>query len=109
MVSLFQFICDGPHGRDEVAKHCIELLQTKAATVRKVPQRADLITQEVGKAKIKTTLSKNIIKPAQTERVDPMVFVTKKDETIRFCEDYRKLSAVAKRYLNAAPCFGWIV
>lgn len=42
-------------------------------------------------------LAKSIIDPAQTEWAATIVFVSKKNGILRFCEDYRKLKPVTKR------------
>lgn len=44
-------------------------------------------------------LSQKVTQPAQTELAAPIVFMLKKDGSLRFCEHYGKLNAVTKRDL----------
>lgn len=47
--------------------------------------------------------SMNAIERAKTERASRVVFKLKKDGTLRFCIDYRKLNAVAIRVSYLSP------
>lgn len=42
-------------------------------------------------------LSEEVIKAATTERASPIIFASKKDDSLRFCVDYRKFNAVTVR------------
>lgn len=55
------------------------------------------MTKEFEKTKIDKILAENIIESAQTEWAAPIVFAPKKDRTLWFCVDYRKLNAVTGR------------
>lgn len=48
-------------------------------------------------------LSHKVMEPAQTEWAARIVFALKKDGSICFCVDYRKLNAVTKRDSYAIP------
>lgn len=44
-----------------------------------------------------------VIDPDETKWATPIVFTSKKDDSIRFCVDYWKLNAVTLRDLNPIP------
>ena len=52
---------------------------------------------------IKDMLDKKIIEPSRSPWSSPIVLVPKKDGTIRFCVDYRKLNLVTKKDSYALP------
>lgn len=57
-------------------------------------------------------LAMKVIDPAQTEWASPIVFVSKRDATLRFCAYYRELNAVATRNSYTIPrmdeCIGFL-
>ena len=52
---------------------------------------------------VKDMLEKKIIEPSRSPWSSPIVLVPKKDGTIRFCVDYRKLNFVTKKDSYALP------
>lgn len=42
-------------------------------------------------------LFQKVIEPAQMEWAAPIIFTSKKDGLLRFCKNYKKLSAATKR------------
>lgn len=55
-------------------------------------------TREFEKEEIKKILKPQEIKPAETEWAALILFALKKDGTLQFSVEYRKLKAVKKRY-----------
>ena len=66
----------------------------KREPVRRVPFA---IRQEIHVAQqLKKMQDMKVVKPSGSPWASPIVFVRKKDGTLRFCIDYRKLNPVAK-------------
>ena len=51
----------------------------------------DVVMQELDRM-----LQAKVIRPSTSPWASPIVLVTKKDDGVRFCVDYRKLNQVAK-------------
>lgn len=53
--------------------------------------------------KIENSLKMHVIEPSQTEWAAPILFVRKKNTSLRFCFDYRKLNALIVSYAYRLP------
>ncbi len=56
------------------------------------PCRLPITKQEIEKEEVQKMLDGGVIEPCQSNWASPVVLVTKKDGTTRFCVDYRKLN-----------------
>ena len=52
---------------------------------------------------LEENLRKEFIKPSKASYASPILFVRKKDGTLRFCVDYRRLNAITKRNRYPLP------
>ncbi|MEW8548369.1 MAG: reverse transcriptase family protein, partial [Candidatus Thiodiazotropha sp.] len=83
---------DGKLGRTDLVKHTIDTGQAKPIKIppRRVPQKQ----KETIEKEINSMLENDIIEPSTSPWSSPVLLVTKKNGSIRFCIDYRRLNAV---------------
>ena len=77
-------------GRTNLVKHRINT--GTAPPVRKPPPRLPLGKRQVEKDEIHSMLERGVIQPSTSPWASPVVLVTKKDGSTRFCVDYRALN-----------------
>lgn len=94
ILSHFQPIRDGHFSRINIAKHRIKRHLSDKAPVHSAVYSACPKTRVLHNPKIDKMLAENIIEPERTEWAAPIVFVLKKNRTLRFCVKYGKLNAV---------------
>ena len=82
-------------GRTGLVKHTIDTGDQRP--IRLPPRRLPITKQEIEKEEVQKMLDRGVIEPCQSGWASPVVLVTKKDGTIRFCMDYRKLNDVTRK------------
>ena len=87
---------DGRFGNVKAAKHRINLVPG-AKPVFQPHNRAGPKERELEKMEIDKMKESGVIQPSTSERAAPIVFAPKKDGTLRFCIDYRRLNLVTIR------------
>ena len=92
---------DGVLGRTNVVKH--EILTGDSRPIKHAPRRVGPHQQEIIQAEVDKMLSAGVIAPSDSPWASPVVLVRKKDGTIRFCVDYRKLNAVTVKDAYPLP------
>jgi hypothetical protein len=92
---------DNDLGRTSLAVHDIDT--SAAIPIRQPPRRVPLTLQPELDKEMEKMLAKGVIEPGQSPWASPIVLVWKKDDSIRFCVDYRKLNAVTRFDANSLP------
>jgi len=82
-------------GNCEIGEHVINLLDS--TPIKQVPRRIPIHMREEVDKIIKDMSDEGVIEESKSPWMSPAVLVKKKNGTIRFCIDYRKLNAVTKK------------
>lgn len=83
---------DGKLGRTNKVEHTINTGENKP--IKLPPGRLPLAQREIAEKEIKNMLDQDIIETSSSPWASPIVLVQKKDGSMRFCVDYRKLNHV---------------
>lgn len=97
---VFQEPTNMPPGR--VLDHRIDLTPGATPTFRTMYRMSAAEQQEV-QAQVTELLKKGFVKPSQSQFAAPILFVRKKDGTLRMCIDYRALNKVTVRNRYPLP------
>ena len=82
----------GRLGEITATEHRITL-ETGTKPIRSMPYRQGPAMRTKTEAKIRKMLDAGVIEPATSEWATPIVLVPKKDGSLQFCVDYRRLNA----------------
>ncbi|MCG7877679.1 MAG: reverse transcriptase family protein, partial [Candidatus Thiodiazotropha endolucinida] len=88
-------------GQTDRVKHKINT--GTSSPIRQPPRRQPFGKRETEKQEISKMLEKGVIEPSNSPWASPIVLVTKKDGTTRFCVDYRKLNDVTVKDAYPLP------
>lgn len=87
-----------------VAQHTEHRIDTgDAAPLRQRPYRVSASERAVIEKEVDQMLSKGIIQPSSSPWASPVVLVTKKDGSIRFCIDYRRINRITRKDVYPMP------
>nr|WP_253310135.1 reverse transcriptase domain-containing protein [Rickettsia endosymbiont of Ceutorhynchus assimilis] len=89
------FVMDNQTGRTSLIQHKIDT--GLAHPIRQPPRRMPVAKQQEVENQIDKMLQEGIIEESNSPWSAPVVLVTKKDGSLRFCVDYRKLNDVTKK------------
>ena len=102
LIRKFPDVFSEQPGRTKKAQHQINLVPGaqpfNSPPFRYAPARKQIIEQN-----IKEMLDQGIISPSTSPWASPVILVPKKDGSLRFCIDYRKLNAVTIRDAYPLP------
>ena len=79
-----------------VAKHRI-ITDENVRPLRQSPYRVSAREREAIRQQVDEMLRDDIIQPSKSPWASPVVLVKKKDGTLRFCVDYRRLNKITKK------------
>lgn len=88
-------------GQADRVKHRIKT--GPSAPIRQPPRRQPFGKREIERQEIEKMLGKGVIEPSNSPWASPIVLVTKKDGTTRFCVDYRRLNDVTVKDAYPLP------
>ena len=91
----------GDIGHTTMAEHHIDT--GTARPVKQRPRRVPLAKRAAAEKELKNMLDKDLIEPSHSPWASPIVLVTKKDGTMRFCVDYRKLNDLTHKDAYPLP------
>jgi len=74
-----------------------------AHTIRQAPRKPPLAAREAEDEILNEMLKTGVIEPSMSSWASPVCLVRKKDNTFRFCIDYRRVSAVSKKDAYPIP------
>lgn len=86
---------DDDMGRTDIVQHRIDT--GNAIPIRQTPRRLPLAKQQEAELLIKKMERDGVIEKSSSPWSSPVVLVLKKDGSMRFCVDYRKLNDVTKK------------
>ncbi len=88
-------------GETDFVNHTIDTGEHRP--IRLPPRRLPITKQDVEKAEVQKMLDQGVIEPCQSSWASPVVLVTKKDDSTRFCVDYRKVNEVTRKDAYPLP------
>ena len=81
-------------GRLNIEEHRIDT--EGKGPVSKAPYRVSYVERKAIEEQVQAMLDQGVIEPIVSEWASPVVIVSKRDNTLRFCVDYRDLNAITK-------------
>ena len=92
---------DGKLGQTSVTKHRIDTGESRP--IKQPVRRLPWAQTEIADKEVEKMLAQGTIEPSSSPWASPIVLVTKKDGSTRFCVDYRKLNSITKKDAYPLP------
>lgn len=90
-----------PLGRTSTVVHHIDT--GTHAPLRQRPYRVSASERGIINEHVEDMLQRDVIRPSQSPWSSPVVLVTKKDGSLRFCVDYRRLNKITRKDVYPLP------
>ncbi|KAI2647074.1 Transposon Ty3-I Gag-Pol polyprotein [Labeo rohita] len=94
-------VCTLRTGRTDLLQH--HIYTTQQVPIKQRPYRTTPAKQAVIKEQLEEMLSAGIVEPSHSGWASPVVLVPKKDGSLRFCVDYRKVNAITENDAYPLP------
>ena len=91
----------GDLGCSNTVQHRIDTGETQP--IKQAPRRVPIHKRKVVKEEVDKMLDRGVIEPCEGPWASPIVLVTKKDGTTRFCVDFRRLNDVTRKDAYPLP------
>lgn len=107
LITLLHRFCDSfdsqktALGRTSTVSH--EIDTGSHSPLRQRPYRVSPAERRVIDEHVNDMLTRNVIRPSTSPWASPVVLVTKKDGSIRFCVDYRRLNKITRKDVYPLP------
>ena len=95
LLDKYSSMWDGTLGTIKATEHRIDL-EDGTQPIRSLPYRQGPQTRKLTMDQIQKQLDAGVIEPCTSEWASPVVFASKKDGSMRFCVDYRRLNMKTK-------------
>ena len=92
---------DGKLGVTSLVDHAIDVGNAKP--IKQAPYRPPFAKRKVAEKEMERMLAQGVIEPSSSPWASPVVLVTKKDGSIRFCVDFRKVNGVTVKDAYPLP------
>jgi len=88
-------------GATDLVTHRIDVGQN--CPISQMPYRVSPKERNIIESEVQRMLDENIIEPSQSPWASPVVLVSKKDGSVRFCVDYRRLNLLTTKDVYPLP------
>jgi len=88
---------------DSTNKLCHQIPTGDSAPIQQALKRLSPTTRAEASQPIQGMLEKGVIQPSSSPWASPVVLVRKKDRSMRFCVDYRKVNTVTRKVTYPLP------
>ena len=84
-----------PFGRTNLVEH--KIITTNPRPIKQAVRRPPFHLKKEAENEVQKMLKSGVIEPSSSPWASPVVFVRKKDGSLRYCIDYRKLNTVTQK------------
>ena len=92
---------DSELGCTDLVKHVMDT--GNHAPIKQQPYRTPIVRRKNMAAMIRAMEEQGVVKPSSSPWASPVVLVPKKDGSVRFCVDYRRLNAITRKDVYPLP------